>query len=251
MPPHLTFCGGPYTEAGLPSHGRAGSAFLGSPNALQAQMNVFDKRDPLPLFSLFWETTPKIRIHTGSSPLYRLFGKVKRAVANVERGYGIAIPEDKQLTQQLGGVRKDFLKAGRREKRAGLTTRLFTFHLEWTTTDMFSRFRSEDAYKVPTDPRQPRVALTETGEGGKRKADHNSPGTIEQEQKHRSKQRETSRINNRRLAFTAAMQRGRDAGVSEGWGGGPLNQSGDAGVMDIDESMEGRGEGNGGARPPQ
>uniref|UniRef100_A0A0G4HGB0 Uncharacterized protein n=1 Tax=Chromera velia CCMP2878 TaxID=1169474 RepID=A0A0G4HGB0_9ALVE len=32
--------------------------------ACRAQMNVLDKRDPLPLFSLFWETTPKIRIHT-------------------------------------------------------------------------------------------------------------------------------------------------------------------------------------------
>uniref|UniRef100_A0A0G4H032 Uncharacterized protein n=1 Tax=Chromera velia CCMP2878 TaxID=1169474 RepID=A0A0G4H032_9ALVE len=176
---------------------------------------------------------------------------VKRAVANVERGYGIATPEDKQLAQQLGGLREDFLKAGRREKRAELTTRLFAFHLEWTTTDMFSCFRSEDAYEVPTDPRQPRVALTKTGKGGKRKADHNSPDTIEQEQKHRSKQRETSGINNRHLAFTAAMQRGRDAGVSEGWGGDPLNQSGDTGAMDVDESMEGRREGNGGAWPPQ
>uniref|UniRef100_A0A0G4F3L8 Uncharacterized protein n=1 Tax=Chromera velia CCMP2878 TaxID=1169474 RepID=A0A0G4F3L8_9ALVE len=145
-----------------------------------AQMNVLNKRDPLLLFSLSWETTPKIRIHTGSSPFYRLFGKVKRAVANMERGYGIAMPEDKQLAQQLGGLREDFLKAGGREKRARLTTRLFIFHLEWITTDMFSRFRSEDAYEVPTDPRQPRVALTETGEEGKRKADHNSPSTIEQ-----------------------------------------------------------------------
>uniref|UniRef100_A0A0G4I8Z4 Uncharacterized protein n=1 Tax=Chromera velia CCMP2878 TaxID=1169474 RepID=A0A0G4I8Z4_9ALVE len=71
--------------------------------ACRAQMNVSDKRDPLLLFSFSWETTPKIRIHTGSSSLYRLFGKVKRAVANVERGYGIAMPEDKQLAQQLGG----------------------------------------------------------------------------------------------------------------------------------------------------
>uniref|UniRef100_A0A0G4H2X7 Uncharacterized protein n=1 Tax=Chromera velia CCMP2878 TaxID=1169474 RepID=A0A0G4H2X7_9ALVE len=72
------------------------------------QMNVSDKRDPLPLFSLSWETIPKIRIHTRSFPLYYLFGKVKRAVANVEKGYGIATPEDKQLTQQLGGCVRTF-----------------------------------------------------------------------------------------------------------------------------------------------
>uniref|UniRef100_A0A0G4GNH3 non-specific serine/threonine protein kinase n=1 Tax=Chromera velia CCMP2878 TaxID=1169474 RepID=A0A0G4GNH3_9ALVE len=55
----------------------------------RAQMNVSDKRDPLPLFSPSWEFTPKIRIHTGSSPLYRLFGKVKRVVMNVERPGGV------------------------------------------------------------------------------------------------------------------------------------------------------------------